>query len=762
MKIQCSCGTKLEFEPTPELAAGTARFVCPACGLDSSDFVAQLARDALALPAPPPPPEPPPAGPAVRMTGTPPRAAAIPSPPAPAPARPLCPRHPGQPADETCRVCGKPICQQCLRLFGYVCSPLCKAKAEATGLKLPACPTLGSRVQKRRWRKIALFGWALGLLVAAGCGFWVWYAWIGSRLSLVLDLPFTTPAYAGQSALVGDDDLVFLRGGLLARHHVGAKTAVWSVALLDTAAIEDEAKRQRETMQAAAQRAMMDDPDHPIRVPSPDRVKDLLERAAAAALELRVAGHNIWILSPGKLTRYDWETGKPAVEVPAPGGLIPSGDDLLACAEPSPGQPVITRINLLTGASAVEPVRAGSNSVAKPASVLPGRDPSRSDPTRLARQAASLSLPGRIALPVLLANQRYQEAAMDEMAATPAPKKSGGAAAAPVSFTSSLAPAGRGLVRFSVRLLEHKSVTRSGMKPAAAKSTLDTSLAAARRGDAANEILNDMQRSRGGDVIEEDQSRYEVRLEPAGGGAGWVGEVSGPPALFPLASVLVVGAGKTLAVLDTRCQRRWEATLNYALSPGADAWGDASSVIGHGPCVEYRDGLYVFDQGVLTAFDLASGTVRWSLPSVGVAGLFFDDQGMLYVNTTTAGLDTLRYSRQIDISSGPGNVVYRMDARTGRILWTAHPGGLVRYVAGSYIYTVESFHPEEEDPDGPPPVLTGLEPGPHFVIRRLDPATGRQLWEHQEDKTLVDVRFDRNQIHAVTKKEVFLWKFFSL
>ena len=72
---------------------------------------------------------------------------------------------------------------------------------------------------------------------------------------------------------------------------------------------------------------------------------------------------------------------------------------------------------------------------------------------------------------------------------------------------------------------------------------------------------------------------------------------------------------------------------------------------------------------MLTAFDLATGNVRWRLPSVGIAGLFFDDKGMLYVNSTTASPENIKYSRQIDISQKTDAVFLKVDPKTGRILW---------------------------------------------------------------------------------------------
>src|SRR3974390_2377671 len=54
MKIQCTCGAKFAFDITPEMAGQGVKFVCPQCGLDSSDHVNHLLREELArLGAPP-------------------------------------------------------------------------------------------------------------------------------------------------------------------------------------------------------------------------------------------------------------------------------------------------------------------------------------------------------------------------------------------------------------------------------------------------------------------------------------------------------------------------------------------------------------------------------------------------------------------------------------------------------------------------------------------------------------------------------------
>ena len=95
-----------------------------------------------------------------------------------------------------------------------------------------------------------------------------------------------------------------------------------------------------------------------------------------------------------------------------------------------------------------------------------------------------------------------------------------------------------------------------------------------------------------------------------------------------LKTVNVIAAGKTVIVLDKSNKKLWQAALTYNVSGAGDGgFAGRESQFGAGPCVEHGDTLYVFDQAVLSAFDLATGNARWRLPSVGIVGLFFDEQG---------------------------------------------------------------------------------------------------------------------------------------
>src|SRR6267154_1286455 len=138
MKVQCSCGAKYEFELNPAMANNPVKFVCPACGLDASEFVDGLIRRELgqsqtpsgvpipialtspqAASASAPSEADKPAAPATRPPLTVRPHAPQPSPTqlvaeAPAEAAPMCPRHPGEISTARCFVCSKPICAKCM------------------------------------------------------------------------------------------------------------------------------------------------------------------------------------------------------------------------------------------------------------------------------------------------------------------------------------------------------------------------------------------------------------------------------------------------------------------------------------------------------------------------------------------------------------------------------------------------------------------------------------------------------------------------
>jgi hypothetical protein len=772
MKIQCACGAKYAFDATPEMLQNPVRFVCPGCGLDSSDFVNELVRREFAGQTPPDPAAPTTKSPRLKISLAGPQPSAPVEEAAPAPtAEEHCPKHPRELATQHCVVCGEPMCPQCMKLFGHVCSPLCRAKAEAQNINIPVYAGQSAVADARYWRKVGAIGGLIAAVVVAALGFWTWYAWIGSVPHVAFSIRFDDRAFAGESRLCGTNQIVFLHGGILARCDIKSKNEIWSQELVSKQQIAELAAREYQSQPN----------DRYIAKIPQSKIEESVARGLEGQLQLRVFGQNVWVSTQGKLTHYDWDTGKVLQEIPLTdraGEFIARNDEFLVMGAGANGQALVTHINPASGESRIEQIgQPGQMAIAQNAPgatgsagiqpntglpLTPGTQPM--NPAKVAEQAQNLSLPGRIALPALLANSSEQERIQAELndqdqtrpATQPSARQSKPVQNEAGHFT--LIPSQYGYVQIAVRLLESHIITRSAMKAPPTKSALNGDLNSSKTADVANETLNEMQRDRGGDTVSEDESLYQVTLRrpDSTGAADWTGEVTGPPALFPLKTMNVLTAGKTVIVFDKTNKKLWQATLTYNVAGGVHAADGEASPFGDGPCVERGDTLYVFDKAVLTAFDLATGNARWRLPSVGVVGLFFDDKGMLYVNTTTADPENIKYSRQIDITQKIDAILLKIDPQTGRTLWSIKPGGFISYLSGKFIYTVQFYDPGDEEASP-----TGIQLPAYLKLRRISPADGRQLWDYEQDRAPLDVRFKNNSIELVFKKELQVLKYFS-
>ena len=135
---------------------------------------------------------------------------------------------------------------------------------------------------------------------------------------------------------------------------------------------------------------------------------------------------------------------------------------------------------------------------------------------------------------------------------------------------------------------------------------------------------------------------------------------------------------------------------------------------------------------------------------------------MIYVNTTTASPDTLKYSNQIDITRKDSPVVMKIDPRTGKGLWTAELGGLVNYVSGKFIYTMHSYQADNDEESGPYTADSIAGRGSFLSIKRINPKNGHVMWEHCQKRAPLDVQFDQNTIRLVFRKEVQVLRFLAL
>ena len=668
-----------------------------------------------------------------------------------------------------------------MEVFGYVCSALCKGKAETQGTILPVYENLKSAVDARQWRKVSLIAGSITAVVLAVLGCWFWYAWFGSQPRVAFSVRFPEAAYSGQCRLLPQNQEICLHGGTLARHDIKAKREVWSLRLIDKKKIEDDAGAALEQTKRARAQAISNGADGDAwKAPTLPELISGMEREAASALQLHVHRESVWVSFPDKLVRYDWETGKPSQEIPFRGSaqtLVPNGDELLLISRVKSGHQV-THINAGSGESRTEEIagpasdqvaQADKPSKSRGAAPLLGNKsgPAKSktlDPAAIANRSQNLPLPAKLALPAVLAANANQERLVTEMRDEP---EAEGAVPWSDGFEpTSLRTDENGFVQFSVKLLESKIIERQAMKAPPKKSALEGDVNASSTAAVANEILNEIQRDRGGDVVQEDVSRYQVTLRRPGvkEAVEWAGEVTGRPELFTLQTVDVLAAGKSILVFNKANKKLWETKLNFPLSSGARTSSGDTPAFGEGPAVERGDTLYLFDPGVLSAFELASGNARWRLPAVGVSGLHFDEGGMIYANTSSASPDILKYPNQIDISEKATQLILKVNPRTGAILWKAEREGLVSYVSGKFIYTTVSYRADDDDGAGSVlgMVKTGLEMPSHIRIKRLDPSNGRVLWEHYQKRVPLDVRFEKNTIQLLFRKEMQVLKFFSL
>ncbi len=853
MKIQCPCGTKLAFEITPDMATNPVLFVCPVCGLDSSVVVNQLVRQELGVadatapapapvatitmpmtqpapapapapmriarptgsPAPAPAPVPIPvpsaaAKPAMRIATHAPAAASAHAPAAAAGApgeRQFCLKHPGQEVVHQCRVCAKPMCPDCMAVFGYVCSPRCRGNAESRGVDIPVYALQKSVIEAAKWKKISRIAGGIGAVIALVLGFWFWYAWFGCTPKVAFAMRFEEKVKEGQVRLCSTNHLVFIRDGELGRIDMKSSTPdkpVWSKQLVDKsrfgpladAAIIEATKAEQERIGLGGYASRF-------KLPTREQMIEDMFDSAVSGMQLHVADENIWVLAEDKLTQFDWQTGAASKEVALEGstyGLERIGDELVSDESDyeDPTIKITRHINLLTGETRKETthkpipprlmellIAASTNKAKVPANNRTaaktvaaatkkliaaneaGRPDAPLDPQKLADQAQKLPYAGKLALPVLIANARNQQRLFAEMAGTSdddedsprVRRKPSELELALAEWDASrVVQAADGPVQFSRVLLEQKTITREAMKAPPKKPALNENVSAGNSLDVAQDMLNEMQRE-AGSTVTENVSRYKVTVRRSGAGIPeWTGEVTGAPAFHPLKTMDIITAGTKAIAIDHSNKKLWEATLNFPVSGHGDleelfdeATGASES--GLGPCVEKEDTVFIYDQGSLAAFDRNTGEARWRLPSVGIAGLWFDDKGMLYVNTTTAGGDSIRYSKEVNLDNQAMTLILKVNPKTGKTLWDCVAAKHITYMWKKYIYTTDQF--EGEDPeDGGMASITGMAVKPFLRIRRIDASNGRVVWVHVQERCPLDLHFHENSIQIMFKKEV--------
>jgi outer membrane protein assembly factor BamB len=180
-------------------------------------------------------------------------------------------------------------------------------------------------------------------------------------------------------------------------------------------------------------------------------------------------------------------------------------------------------------------------------------------------------------------------------------------------------------------------------------------------------------------------------------------------------------------VFDKNNRKLWDARLNYGIGPRFTSGiydPDIEATPGAQPVLQNNTRLYFFDQGTLTAFDTRDGRVAWRLPSVGITQVV-PAGSSLYVASTTAGPESIQYSKDVTLNEKIAKVLHKVDAATGKIEWSQERIGEEPKVSGKFLYvSLKRTYLIDTIGDG--------DARPHYFFRRLDPSNGRQVWEYYQ------------------------------
>jgi outer membrane protein assembly factor BamB len=452
------------------------------------------------------------------------------------------------------------------------------------------------------------------------------------------------------------------------------------------------------------------------------------ESAASAPPQTYVDKESIWICLGTRVIRLDRATGQMKLTIPIAGqfqSFTPSDTSLLVVSAKDETTRLASRIDLATG-------EVSTDEIAVPRAqkqAMPNELPPNVQPT------------AGVLLAQALDEQKFNKP-LDAM-------------------SSEFFSTGANLVELRVKLLEPKVTFVQSIKPRGPTHINSSLSASSSSADVAEEVFNDIKRDQTGGVKGIDESRYQATLRRWMGAAPveWKGEVTGVPMFFSLKTVDLLVAGQSLTVFDKANKKLFDAKLAYPVNGryNPDRW-DRHSV----PAVEGNGGLYFFDEGVLTAFSLPSGEIRWRLTSVGISQVQFDDHGVLYVDSTSGSPEDIQYSEQIKFEKA-APVLLKIDPSSGKILWQVAKQGQGAFLSGPFLYTASAQQGGIAMANGLAEALNAPRPDApvYFHIYRLDPADGKILWDFYREEAPAEFSFQQNRFLVRFGTEVQVWKFLT-
>ncbi len=721
--VHCTCQTEYEFDVEPVDGKMPAPVFCPTCGADGTEYAnwvieQTLAGEEQAV-------EEPAARPRIGLRRPASEQAAEETAGGEEPGLPkFCYRHEQEPMEAFCLQCKKPICRTCMKQNGYFCSPFCRGRAEQSGMDIPE---YAGHERVRRTRETKLLSRIATLSVLGVLGLFTAYEWYqiwGQKPSVKFTLPLTDNDRPRYVCFLNDHELLMAGNERLTVYDFNKKQQTWTQSLAAYRPAKPEPVAWtpgNKTGDESNEESVGE-----LKPPTPEQQKKLMAQMEAAAeyydQTLQVytpAGHIVLALGRNLLC-FDRATGAEKWKTRVDGRIeqLTAGNDaLLAVSQKAVYDRVFTRVELASG-------KTDSQQRSLPP---PAERPADAD------EFAAAAREG-----VHVPRERHEFVA-------------GGATVA----------------AFDVKLIEKRIGVIETMKKADPKK-FEGGVKASQSMEFAEDVMNELGRMRSGGTRRVDESRYAVTIQHVfhPDAKPWTGEVVGPPSLFALKTVDVLVADKQMMVFDRNNQKLWESTLSYPIGVrGRSRLADEddeedNGEVASGPCVERGDTLYFFDQGVLTAFDLKTGNARWRMPSVGVSKIQFDDKGMLYVTTTTASPDSIKYLDDANLTDQPESVIVKIDPANGKALWRVQKTGDECYLSGKFVYISKA-----RGGSGLMSLVaasSGKGAPTNFRIYRLHPKNGKKLWELYRDGQPRTVDFHNNEILLLFPDKLEVLKFLTL
>lgn len=654
-------------------------------------------------------------------------------------------------------------------MFGYLCSVKCRYQAEQQGIRVPVYKFQKRSVEAREFRKGALITVLVAAVIFGLIAAWYWYDFSGSKPKLNYTLKVGSDRQV-HSQFLDTNQLLIVASDRAYVHDIKTDKEVWSADLKDAPRPKPQAPAADEQTPSTANPAQAKSAKQLARNVStalagryPSATPTQTTKAATKVSKpvattadngdtsdsddedpsigfssysdygrprVFVDAENIWICFNNRLKCLARKTGEVKTTIPIDGLLVqftPTDSNILLVSAPSATHRLLTRIEIPAGTVTTNEV------------IVP----------RPAKKALKGELPVNV-LPTasVLLHQELQDRELYRPQV--------------IQTSSEFFASADNLVELRVRLVEAKRTSVETMKKKG-PTVINGQLSASSNTKAvAEEILNDMKRSNTGGFKTIDESTYLVTLRRYAGKdqTDWTNNISGVPLFFAFKTVDVIVANKRLIAFDKQSKKLFEATLSYGLS---DAYLRHDTHTSE-PAVELDNVLYFYDQGLLTAFELPTGNVRWRLPSVGITCIQSDAKGMLYVNTSSAAPEDIQYSDQIKMDKVDA-IVLKVDPKSGKTIWKSVNHGQQCFFSGKYLFTTSSFMGGMALGNALRESLEMATTGPsYFHIYRLDPDNGDLIWEYSknQDGTPSEIDFQKNKIALNYGDEIRVLKFLQL